>query len=403
MFLLTEVRYQLFRNKWRSILLVCTALLLLGAMAFYLGNIQSNQAALQDLADNIPVTVRITSRDGSHQGMLNIDSAHFDGLSQAGVHNILCNSSAAGAYAPETRKETGFDGGDTSVVGANCLEALDISADCFQYQDGYDASLFEGEENLCLVHESYAQKHGIQIGDQIAMPFYLLQWSPQGVIWSELGEATLRVVGICTVQEPFFEPTALYVPVRWLRKTAKAAEVPFTYYSFSAELDEPMKLNEFKEQLPKLGFMEPFEDANNFYTGDAVSVEDELFIKTAIKLRENIRTFRAFLIPFFGLCVALSALATFLLLRGDRRDIALARSLGRPKAVSGTVHFLSVFSADLVGCLLAGPVIFLGAGLSATQIAAVAGVFLLCSALGAVLALLLLLRFNALALLTKVD
>lgn len=403
MFLLTEVRYQLFRNKWRSILMVCVALLLLGAMAFYLGNIQSNQAALRDLAENIPVTVRITSRDGSRQGGLNIDAAHFDGLSQAGVHHILCSTSASGAYEPETRKETGFDGGDTTVVGANCFEALEISADCFSYQDGYDASLFEGEENLCLVHESYAQKHGIAVGDEITMPFYLLNWYSGGVIWSELGEATLRVVGTCSVQETLFEPTALYVPVKWLRKTAEQANVPFTYYNFSAELDDPMKLNEFKEQLPKLGFREPDEDANDRYAGDAVSVEDELFIKTAIKLRENIRVFRAFLIPFFGLCVVLSALAAFLLLRGGRRDIALARSLGRPKAVSGAVHFLSVFFADLAGCLLAAPVILFGTGLSAAQAAAVAGVFLLCAALGAVLALLLLLRFNALALLTKVD
>ena len=402
MFLLTEVRYQLFRNKGRSILMVCVALLLLGAMAFYLGNIQSNQAALRDLAEHIPVTVRITSRDGSKQNSLNIDTAHFDGLSGAGVHHILCSSSAAGAYETDTRMETGFNGGDTTVIGANRFEALDISEDAISYAGGYNAALFEGEENLCVVYEGYAQKHNIAVGDEIAMPFYLLSWHSGDVAWSELGEATLRVAGTYSVQTPF-EPTALYVPVRWLRKTAEQANVPFIYNNFSAELDDPMKLGEFKEQLPKLGFMDPFEDARDRYTGDAVSVEDELFLKTAIKLRGNIRVFQTFLIPFFLLSVLLSALATFLLLRSGRRDIALARSLGRPKAVSGTVHFLSVLFADLIGCLLALPIILLGAGLSLAQAAAVAGIFLLCSAVGTVLALFLLLRFDALALLTKVD
>ena len=402
MFLLSEVGYQIFRNKGRSILMVCVALLLSGAMAFYLGNIQSNQAALRDLAENIPVTVHITSRDGSKQNSLNIDTAHFDGLSGAGVHHILCSSSAAGAYEPDARMETGFNGGDTTIIGANSLEALEITEDAISYANGYDATLFESEENLCVVYEGYAQKHNIAVGDEIAMPFYLLSWYSGDVAWSELGEATLRVAGTYSVQT-LFEPTALYVPVRWLRKTAEQANVPFIYNNFSAELDDPMKLNEFKEQLPKLGFMDPFEDAKDRYAGDAVSVEDELFVKTAIKLRENIRVFQTFLIPFFLLSVLLSALATFLLLRSGRRDIALARSLGRPKEVSGTVHFLSVLVADLVGCLLALPAIILGTGLALAQAAAVAGVFLLCAAIGSTLALLLLLRFNALALLTKVD
>ncbi|MCH5353986.1 MAG: hypothetical protein J1E06_11065, partial [Acutalibacter sp.] len=349
MFLLTEVKYQLFRNKWRSVLMVCIALLLLGAMAFYLGNIQSNQAALRGLAENVPVTVRITSRDGSNQDTLNIDTAHFDGLSGGGVHHILCSSSAAGAYEPDARRETGFDGGDTTILGVNCSEALEISEDFLHYESGYDASLFGGEENLCLVHESYARKHDIAVGDEITLSFYSLSWYPGGATWSALGEATLRVAGTCSVQD-LFEPTSLYVPVAWLRKTTEQANIPFTYNNFSAELDDPMKLGEFKEMLPKLGFIDPFEDAKDRYTGDAVSVEDELFVKTAIKLRENIRVFQTFLIPFFLLSVLLSALAAFLLLRSGRRDIALARSLGRPKAVSGTVHFLGVLFADLVGC-----------------------------------------------------
>lgn len=402
MFLLTEVRYQLFRNKGRSVLMVCVALLLMGAMAFYLGNIQSNQAALRDLAEHIPVPVRITSRDGSKENSLNIDTAHFDGLSGAGVHHILCSSSAAGAYEHDSRTEAGFSGGDTTIIGTNCFEALELPEDAFSYAGGYDAALFEGEENLCVVYEGYAQKHNIAVGDEIAMPIYLLSWYSGDATWSELGEAALRVAGTYSVPT-LFEPTALYVPVAWLRKTAEQANVPFIYNHFSAELDDPMQLNEFKEQLPKLGFMDPFEDAKDRYNGDAVSVEDELFVKTAIKLRGNIRVFQAFLVPFFLLSVLLSALATFLLLRSGRRDIALARSLGRPKAVSGTVHFLGVLFADFVGCLLAVPVILLTAGLSLAQTAAVAGVFLLCSAAGTALALLLLLRFNALALLTKVD
>ncbi len=403
MFLFTEVKYHLLRGKGRSVLMVCIAALLLGAMGFYLSNIQTNQAALDNLAEKFPVTVKITSRDGSRQGGLNIDTQHFDGLSAAGVHHVLCSSQASGAFGEKARQEPDFDGGDTTLVGVNCEEALSIDEEYLSYGEGWDASLFEGAENLCLVHEQYAEEHGIKVGDEISLPLYLLRWYTGDVTFDSIGEVSLKVVGLCSVQETLFEPTSLYVPVRWLRNMAEQAGVSFTYGSFSAELDDPMKLNEFKANLPKLGFMEPFEDANDRYAGDAISVEDELFIKTAVKLRENIRVFRAFLIPFFGLVILLAVLSTFLLLRGSRRDMALARSLGRPKAVSGFTHFLAVLAADLTGTLLALPIMLWVVGLTLPQAAMIIGLFLLCASVGAALALILLLRFQALALLTKVD
>lgn len=403
MFLFTEMRYQLFRSKGRSILMACIAALLLAAMGFYLGNIQTNQAALDDLAENIPVAVKITSRDGSRQVGLNIDTQHFDGLSTAGVHHVLCTGQASGAFGEEARQEPDFDGGDTTLVGVNCEEALLISPEYLSYGEGWDASFFEGDENLCLVHEKYAEDHGIEVGDEISLPLYLLRWYTGDVTFDSIGEVSLKVVGVCSVQETLFEPTSLYVPVQWLRNMSEQAGVSFTYTTFSAELDDPVRLNDFKASLPKLGFMEPFEDANDRYAGDAVSVEDELFIKTAVKLRKNIQVFQAFLIPFFVLVIVLASLSTFLMLRSARRDMALARSLGRPKAVSGLVQFLSVLAADLVGAALALPVLLCAVGLTLAQTAVVAGVFLLCAAAGTALALVLLLRFNALALLTKVD
>lgn len=41
MFILTQIGYQIFRNKGRSALAICAAALLYGTMAFYMGNIRS--------------------------------------------------------------------------------------------------------------------------------------------------------------------------------------------------------------------------------------------------------------------------------------------------------------------------------------------------------------------------
>ena len=46
MFIFTEIRYQLLRNRSRSLLLAAISALLCGCIAFYLGNILSSQRAL---------------------------------------------------------------------------------------------------------------------------------------------------------------------------------------------------------------------------------------------------------------------------------------------------------------------------------------------------------------------
>ena len=77
-----QVKYQL-RSRGRSVLVLCIAALLAACMAFYVGNIGVNKAALQSLSDSVPVTVRITSRNGAKTAGLNIEAKPFDHLTEA--------------------------------------------------------------------------------------------------------------------------------------------------------------------------------------------------------------------------------------------------------------------------------------------------------------------------------
>lgn len=93
-----QVKYQL-RSRGRSVLVLCIAALLAACMAFYVGNIGVNKAALQSLSDSVPVTVRITSRNGAKTAGLNIEAKPFDHLTEAGVHDVRCTAVAAGAFS----------------------------------------------------------------------------------------------------------------------------------------------------------------------------------------------------------------------------------------------------------------------------------------------------------------
>lgn len=405
MFWQTEIKYQLVRNKNKSVLMVCVAALLAGCMAFYLGNIQSNRTALKNLAENVPVKVWVTGRNGANRSNISIDEAHFEALMNTGVHDALYTSSAAGALEESARLSEPFLGGDTRVTGTNDIRAVPgLSEETLSFAQGWDGSFLSGAEPVCAVHEKYAAAHNLKIGDEITLPLYGIRYASLGVAYEAIGDVSLKVIG--TYRDPVEGgryPPDMCVPVAWLKDASEKNGVVFFYDSFHAVLDDPLNLNSFKENLPKIGFMEIFKDAQNTITGDAISVEDELFIKTAGELQKNLAVFRSFLIPFFGLIIGLVTLVTFLVLRSSRRDMAIAASLGQSKFHIGLVHFLGILLMDFIGCVIALPVMYFVAGIAAGQIVVVLGLFLLCACVGTAAALMCLLRFDTLALLTKID
>ena len=115
------------------------------------------------------------------------------------------------------------------------------------------------------------------------------------------------------------------------------------------------------------------------------------------------KVLRWFLAPFFALVIVLVTLVTFLLLRSTRRDMAISLSLGRPKILSGCACFFGMLIANVCGCAVAVPILLCTAGLAPGQILTICGLYLASSCVGVLLALILLLRFDALELLTKID
>ena len=83
--------------------------------------------------------------------------------------------------------------------------------------------------------------------------------------------------------------------------------------------------------------------------------------------------------------------------------MAIASSLGRPKLLNAASHFFGALLAEGIGCVLAFPVMRLLIGIPIGASLSIMGMYLLCACVGTALALLALLRFDALALLTKVD
>ena len=392
-----QVKYQL-RSRGRSVLVLCIAALLAACMAFYVGNIGVNKAALQSLSDSVPVTVRITSRNGAKTAGLNIEAKPFDHLTEAGVHDVRCTAVAAGAFSPEARAQEMFLGGDTIVRAGNSLEALELSADNLHFADGQSAAFLSGDSAQCVIGEDYAERTGLHPGDTLSLEIYTVRQSMNGTIYQMIGDAALEIIG--THSAPGGADVIL--PVNFLRTEAETAGVSFLYDSCSALVDDSTHLKDFKAEMQKY-FMDINPSAEDPNAGDALSVEDELFVKTASRLRQNIALFQSMLVPFFALIIGLVVLTTFLTMRSTRRDMAIARSLGVSKWRCAAPNFISTVLLDMLGCAVILPILSAALHIPALSAHAIFGLFTLCAALGTAAALLCLLRFDTLTLLTQVD
>lgn len=392
-----QVKYQL-RSRGRSVLVLCIAALLAACMAFYVGNIGVNKDALQSLSDSVPVTVRITSRNGAKTAGLNIEAKPFDHLKEGGVHDVRCTAVAAGAFSPEVRAQEMFLGGDTIVRAGNSLEALELSADNLHFADGQSAAFLSGDSAQCVIGEDYAERTGLHPGDTLSLEIYTVRQSMNGTIYQMIGDAALEIIG--THSAPGGADVIL--PVNFLRTEAETAGVSFLYDSCSALVDDSTHLKDFKAEMQKY-FMDINPSAEDPNAGDALSVEDELFVKTASRLRQNIALFQSMLVPFFALIIGLVVLTTFLTMRSTRRDMAIARSLGVSKWRCAAPNFISTVLLDMLGCAVILPILSAALHIPALSAHAIFGLFTLCAALGTAAALLCLLRFDTLTLLTQVD
>lgn len=412
MFLIKDAGCQLFRSKGRSLLLAAVSALLCGCLAFYVGNIFSSQRALETINETTPAEVYISNREGDQIDNLNINYARHDIL-LPWMREVFTTSQGSGAFLEENRPATQEESysfqKDTTFLAVNRWEATDIQKpEFFALAEGRDLSLLEGEEGLCIISEEYGERMGLAMGDSFTMPVcetkYTASRAPSEFY---IGDMTLTVAGTFPPNASTERLVDMYVPVGWFRAQVEALSgEPFAYTSFKGYLTDSMNMNEFKATVGDYGFWQPFYlyDPNeinpDMSEGKCILMEDENFIKTAEKLAETVRQFTNFLAPFFLAVVCLVTLAIFLVLRGARRNMAIACSLGRPKVLIGGANLLAALCAELAGCLVMLPVMIGLVHIPVGAAALICGAFLLCALAGDLLGLWLLLRFDAIALLT---
>ncbi len=401
MLTLSETFWQLARNKGRTVILVLASAMLAGCVAFYLSNIRANEEAIDRLAETIPVKVQVTNLSGDRDYGLNINVYRYENfLSSPYLKDFHYDIYGEGAYSEEARQLDPFQK-DCNVHGINGLDCIWMPDGEFTYSEGYDETLFQSDEAVCLVETMFADRYDIEVGDEVTFPIFTISYDLyQDAIYMPLGEQTLKVVGTSHSQQ---NPKEFMVPVNWMRKVMESQGIEVNYNVMGATLKDPRQLNAFKESIKDISFLEPDPETMIDLTGSAIVVDDEQFVTSAETLGQTVMLFRRFQAPFFVLAFGMIVLAIFLIMRGSRRVIAISVSLGRSRFLCALGCFLAAFLAELAGCALVLPVMVLLAGLSLSGGLLICGAFLICACLADIMALALIMRFDAFTLLTVAE
>ena len=405
MFFLSEIWRHIWRNKGRSLLSMGIAALLISFVGLYMGNIRKNEKTLKNLGDTIPVTAQITNRNGSRLIGLEIRTSRLDALLSPDITEAVYTAQAGGNLDPINQVEP-VKACDTLILATNSLQGMpSVSREEITFADGWNETYLEGDEPVCVVSEIYAGRNDISIGDSLSFPMYTYKFNKDGYSFNyiKLGEASLTVIGIFQNGSGSLDTQNMIIPINWLRLFVEDSGNSFYYDSARCTINNPLNLNEFKAYMKEQNFGEVIPDADDRRSGDELIIQDKIFIETASKLQENLETFRRFQLPFFLIIILLILLVSFMIMRSYRQEMAVASSLGRPKLSVSILYFLETLALYLVGCIFIFPLLISVTGIAITNLLTVYLLFLGCACIGIWIALTLLLRFETIALLTKVD
>ena len=343
------------RYRYKSLLniLICIAAVLF--LNLYTGNLEKSREQLESLPDKIPVEATITNLQGGRESGIFIKEALYDGVMQ-------------GAEVKEPRFTLSLIGNTATaeykIQAANTWKAISgLDEKMLQFAERNAESFFSSDIMECLVREDVMEEYQLKEGDNLPLDLEYYELVDHTEIYAHpLEHVTFKIIGTLKEEtEAAAEGDTLpqiIVPIEAVRDIYHRQGIRFFVDSGMFFVKDPLRLNDFKEEMKKIGFMEVITQAEPFLEGNALVVRDETFIKASGSLGEGYRVMRNFM-PV--ICVVLAGagfITSYLLTNGRRQEYATLRSLGMTKRTCTAVYLLEHGTSELVGGVI-------GTGLSA--------------------------------------
>lgn len=338
---------------------VAISMTLVILLSLYFGSLQSYRMQLEDFAGTVPIYCQITNLNGNRTSGLFISDHVVQGIESselvANVSCLVCLMTGEGEFTPAQWAENL----NLFVDGANCIEAVPgLTEDIIHLKKGNVAEFFLSDKPECIISEKVMEKRGWQVGDKVPFNFYY--YTPDNATLSlDLSPLELTEIEIVGTMEDFVITTNaispdIVIPFETIREMYLKNDITFFADTVSFQVKDPLKLNEFKEEMKDLNLLETVA-AKDSYSGVALMVRDHNFISMASDLRQAIEYMEVFLPAVILMVLAVGYVVSSLFGSSRLEEYTLLRlqGVGRWKGAMGfwAEQILLVFAGIVIGNL----------------------------------------------------
>ncbi len=375
------------RRKAASLVTVGISIMLVILLNLYFGSIRSYQAQLVDLAQNVPVYCRVLNRNGSLENDLFISERTLEGLRQSDQVKDLAYITYFSAGEGDFRLAELKAKLNISCAGANHTQAIGEQVyDLIEMEAADIDELLASDRMECIVDKTMMRRRNWEIGDMVVLKCYYIsadsefgkkEFVPMG------GTIEVKIVGTMSdVRSKHGYRIELILPYAGALRMYEQNGHPCFADSASFYVKDPLRLNDFKEEMSAIGLGEKIPTAMDSYHGCVLEVKDNDFIKSATSLRQSIEMLQLFFPVVCVLVLLIGYVVSYLSGNSRREEFALLRLQGVKKMHSSFLFLSEQMILVLVGNLI-GDLMMLFVTQSMLLMFAVNGILLFAYLIGA--------------------
>ncbi len=347
-------------RRWTASILLIAVCTMGVFAAMVLENLTLRQEqSLESTLQNTTVSCTVTNEQGTDSGNLRMHSSIVAELLEGELSQFVTNVQASGTLRLTKPEEGPYIQRMCRILNP---QSVSIGSAPITYAEGYDETVFTGTEMVCVVSPELMTPDG-----------------ELDVVLSELTAIRLKIVGVLGATQS----GTIYVPLFMPYQPEGSIYFPLDRCTF--DLRDARYLEESKNRLYQLFVVPALDNPKSDAYG--LIVHDDILENALTEIRANLRMLKLLLPVLLVLCGAIGFFASFLAIRGRRREYAAMRCIGLSRwRVLGLVLLeLGIFAA--LGAVLG---IGLGAAVEGAvspnalgKAAVLTGVFLVGSALAA--------------------
>lgn len=401
---LTNIR----RHAHKSLLnlIICTLIVVL--LNGYVENIDSTKEQLVSLPESIQVMAAISNLNGSQNAELKIKDETIQLLENSAYTKDL-------VYTVQLRTGFGEFGiedfeGKLNYFGAGVNDIKGVAglkADEIILREGNSLDFLKSARKECIVDAYLLEQMNMKLGDKVPLTSFYYRYGDYHDIYIEpLNTEVYEIIGSMDIKEYLGSTVQpdIIVPVGAIRQAfQQRGDIAFTADSCLFEVKNPFMLNVFKEEMHRAGLLSVVKDADYQYDGNALTVADETFIRSAENLEENLTLLKAVFPLFLVIIAFIGYITAYLFIQNRSMEYAIMRSLGIGRAGGFLTMFMEILIVEVAGCVLGGILCVLWMGTGIKILSAVAGSFLVFYVLGSAAALLSMNSLSVMKVLSKND